>query len=102
MDAFIPLGHFCCCPGRLSVIEICDDTKGEVVVATDSVAFLVCNKDRDEVLLAIQDRAPMLLADNPQGHDSGSWRGPFRHHDRRPRAGREGTQGGTGRDRDRG
>ena len=38
-----------------------------MVVATDSVAFLVCNKDRDEVLLATQDRAPMMRADNPQG-----------------------------------
>ena len=38
----------------------------EVVVATDSVAFLVCTKDRDEVLLATQDRAPMMWADNPQ------------------------------------
>ena len=36
----------------------------KVVVATYSVAFLVCNKDRDEVLLATQDRAPMMRADN--------------------------------------
>ena len=39
----------------------------EVVVATDSVAFLVCNKDRDEVLLATHDRAPMMRPDNPRG-----------------------------------
>ena len=35
-----------------------------MVAVTDSVAFLVCNKDRDEVLLATQDRAPMMRADN--------------------------------------
>ena len=39
----------------------------EVVNATDSVAFLVYNKDRDELLFATQDRAPMMQPDNPQG-----------------------------------
>jgi len=39
----------------------------EVVVATDSVAFLVYNRDRDEVLLASQDRVPMMEPNNPQG-----------------------------------
>jgi 8-oxo-dGTP pyrophosphatase MutT (NUDIX family) len=39
----------------------------EVVVATDSVAFLVYNKDKDELLFATQDRAPMMRPDNPQG-----------------------------------
>ncbi len=39
----------------------------EVVLATDSVAFLVYNRDRDELLFATQDRAPMMRADNPQG-----------------------------------
>jgi 8-oxo-dGTP pyrophosphatase MutT (NUDIX family) len=39
----------------------------EVVVATDSVAFLVYNKDTNELLFATQDRAPMMRADNPQG-----------------------------------
>jgi len=38
-----------------------------VVVATDSVAFLVCNKERDEVLLATQDRPPMTRVDNYRG-----------------------------------
>jgi 8-oxo-dGTP pyrophosphatase MutT (NUDIX family) len=39
----------------------------EVVIATDSVAFLVYNKDRDELLFATQDRAPMIRADNRRG-----------------------------------
>ena len=39
----------------------------EVVVATDSVAFLVYNKDTDEFLFATQDRAPMIRPDNPLG-----------------------------------
>ncbi len=39
----------------------------EVVVATDSVAFLVYNRDKDEILLVTQDRAPMMSADNPRG-----------------------------------
>jgi 8-oxo-dGTP pyrophosphatase MutT (NUDIX family) len=39
----------------------------EVVVATDSVAFLVYNKDTDELLFATQDRMPMMRPDNPQG-----------------------------------
>ena len=39
----------------------------EVVVATDSVAFLVYNRDTDELLFATQDRAPMMRPDNPQG-----------------------------------
>ncbi len=39
----------------------------EVVVATDSVSFLVYNKDRDKLLFAIQDRVPMMRPDNPQG-----------------------------------
>ena len=39
----------------------------EVVFATDSVAFLVYNKDRDELLFATQDRAPMMRPDNPHG-----------------------------------
>ena len=39
----------------------------EVVVATDSVAFLVYNKDTNELLFASQDRAPMMRQDNPQG-----------------------------------
>src|ERR1017187_6301279 len=39
----------------------------EVVVATDSVAFLVYNKDTDELLFATQDRAPMMRPDNPHG-----------------------------------
>lgn len=39
----------------------------EVVVATDSVAFLVYNKDKDELLFATQDRAPMICPDNPEG-----------------------------------
>jgi len=39
----------------------------EVVIATDSVAFLVYNKDTDELLFATQDRAPMMSPDNPQG-----------------------------------
>jgi hypothetical protein len=39
----------------------------EVVVATNSVAFLVYNKDTHELLFATQDRAPMMQQDNPQG-----------------------------------
>ncbi len=39
----------------------------EVVVATNSVAFLVYNKDTDELLFATQDRAPMIRPDNPDG-----------------------------------
>ena len=39
----------------------------EIVVTTNSVAFLVYNKDKDEVLLATQDRAPMMTEDNPLG-----------------------------------
>jgi 8-oxo-dGTP pyrophosphatase MutT (NUDIX family) len=39
----------------------------EVVFDTNSVAFLVYNKDKDEVLLVTQDRAPMMGADNPRG-----------------------------------
>jgi 8-oxo-dGTP pyrophosphatase MutT (NUDIX family) len=39
----------------------------EVVFATNSVAFLVYNKDRDELLFATQDRAPMMRPDNPRG-----------------------------------
>ncbi len=39
----------------------------EVVVATDSVAFLVYNKDKNELLFATQDRAPMMRPDNPRG-----------------------------------
>ena len=39
----------------------------EVVVATDSVAFLVYNKDKDELLFATQDRAPMICPDNSEG-----------------------------------
>jgi 8-oxo-dGTP pyrophosphatase MutT (NUDIX family) len=39
----------------------------EVVVATNSVAFLVYNKDTDELLFATQDRAPMMCPDNPRG-----------------------------------
>lgn len=39
----------------------------EVVVVTDSVAFLVYSKDTDELLFATQDRVPMMRLDNPQG-----------------------------------
>ncbi len=39
----------------------------EVVVATDSVAFLVYNKDKDEVLLTTQNRAPMITESNLTG-----------------------------------
>ena len=39
----------------------------EVVVATDSVAFLVYSRDTDELLFATQDRVPMIRPDNPQG-----------------------------------
>ncbi len=39
----------------------------EVVLATDSVAFLVYNKDTDELLFASQDRVPMRRPDNPNG-----------------------------------
>lgn len=41
--------------------------KREVVIATDSVAFLVYNRTDDEVLLVTQDRAPMIRDDNPTG-----------------------------------
>ena len=36
----------------------------EVVVATDSVAFLVYCRDRDELLFCTQDRTPMRRPDN--------------------------------------
>jgi 8-oxo-dGTP pyrophosphatase MutT (NUDIX family) len=39
----------------------------EVVSATDSVAFLVYDKDRNELLFITQDRVPMMEPDNPQG-----------------------------------
>ena len=39
----------------------------EVVIATDSVAFLVYNKDTDELLLTQQNRVPMISSDNPEG-----------------------------------
>ncbi len=39
----------------------------EVVIASNSVAFLVYNKDTDELLFATQDRAPMMRPDNPSG-----------------------------------
>jgi len=39
----------------------------EVVLATNSVAFLVYNTDKNEVLLVTQDRAPMMDAHNPRG-----------------------------------
>jgi 8-oxo-dGTP pyrophosphatase MutT (NUDIX family) len=39
----------------------------EVVDATDSVAFLVYNKDTNELLFTTQDRAPMMRPDNPEG-----------------------------------
>lgn len=39
----------------------------EVVVATDSVAFLVYNKETNELLFTTQDRAPMMLPDNLAG-----------------------------------
>ena len=38
-----------------------------VVNTTDSVAFLVHNLDKDEVLLVSQDRASMIRDDNPEG-----------------------------------
>ncbi len=38
-----------------------------VVVATDSVAFLVHNVDKDEVLLVTQQRPAMIRDDNPEG-----------------------------------
>ena len=39
----------------------------EVVFVTNSVAFLVYNKDKDELLFATQDRAAMIQDKNPQG-----------------------------------
>jgi len=39
----------------------------EVVIATDSIAFLVYNRDRDELLFVTQSRAPMMRPDNPEG-----------------------------------
>jgi len=51
---------------KVDIVET-DAGLREVVVTTDSVAFLVYNKDRDEILLASQDRVPMMEPDNPQG-----------------------------------
>jgi 8-oxo-dGTP pyrophosphatase MutT (NUDIX family) len=50
-------------------VDIVETPEGprEVVVATDSVAFLVYNQDNQEVLLVSQCRAPMIRADNPAG-----------------------------------
>ena len=51
---------------KVDKVETTDGPR-EVVVATDSVAFLVYNKDRDELLFATQERAPMIRPDNPRG-----------------------------------
>ena len=50
-------------------VDIVDTPEGprEVVTATDSVAFLVYNEDKQEVLLVSQCRAPMIRPDNPVG-----------------------------------
>jgi 8-oxo-dGTP pyrophosphatase MutT (NUDIX family) len=44
-----------------------DEGLREVIVTTDSVAFLVYNTSTDEVLFVTQDRAPMMEPNNPQG-----------------------------------
>ncbi len=41
--------------------------KREVIVATNSVAFLVYNRTREEVLLVEQDRVPLMSDENPTG-----------------------------------